>query len=303
MTGVFFKSTDQMSRFKGIFNRAGIFSQIVILLFLVLFFTLCIVTIVGIFPHPPVEHFRWVKITQLLLSVFMWVLPSFAFAYLSSEVGFDSLHFHSDIDAKALTGLALTMILIIPFINLLSNLNQQVVLPKALSWVEKIMKEYEQEAEQLTAQFLDIHSIRALLFNLTFIALVPAFGEELFFRGTLQRIFANHKSATTSIWLTAIIFSAIHFQFYGFVPRMLLGAFFGYLFVWSGNLWIPIAAHFTNNAVAVIFYYLKNNGYKLPDIDTVGSVNTWWIGVLSGIAGILGVYFLYYRYQKHTRLQ
>ncbi len=292
-----------MSRFKGIFNREGTFSQIIILLFLVLIFTLFIVIIVDVFPHPPLQSIRWVKITQLLLSVFMWVLPSVVFAYLSSESGFDRLHFHSYIDSKALTALVLTMILIIPFVNLLSDLNQQVVFPKALSGIEKIMKEYELQAEQLTARFLDIHSVSALLFNLIFIAFVPAFGEELFFRGTLQGIFAKNKSVTTSIWLTAIIFSAIHFQFYGFLPRMLLGALFGYLYVWSGNLWIPIAAHFTNNAVVVIFYYLKNNGYTLPDIDTVGSGNSIWIGILSGIAGIIGIFYLYNRYQKHARLQ
>ena len=93
-----------------------------------------------------------------------------------------------------------------------------------------------------------------------------------------------------AIWLAAFIFSAIHFQFYGFVPRFLLGAFFGYLLVWSGNLWLPVLAHFTNNAVAIVFYYLKNNGFHVFDIDTLGTGNTLWIGYVSGLLTLIMIF-------------
>jgi hypothetical protein len=82
-------------------------------------------------------------------------------------------------------------------------------------------------------------------------------------------------------------------QFYGFIPRMLMGAFFGYLVFWSGNLWLAILAHFTNNVVAIIFYYLKYNGIQTFDIDNIGTGNTLWIGILSGVAGGICIYFFY----------
>ncbi len=98
------------------------------------------------------------------------------------------------------------------------------------------------------------------------------------------------------IWVSAILFSALHMQFYGFFPRMLLGAFFGYLLLWSGSLWLPIIAHFVNNCVAVIFYYLKFNGIKVVDIEIIGTGETLWLGILSGIVCV----FLGYLIRKST---
>jgi hypothetical protein len=129
------------------------------------------------------------------------------------------------------------------------------------------------------------------------IAVLPAFGEELFFRGAIIRVFQDWKGFKTAIWITAFIFSAIHLQFYGFVPRFLMGAFFGYLLLWSENLWLPITAHFINNLLAVIFYYFKYNGYKIPDIDAIGTGNTLWIGIASGALGIFVIIWLKRRLQ------
>jgi hypothetical protein len=114
----------------------------------------------------------------------------------------------------------------------------------------------------------------------------------LFFRATIQRIFTEWRKAVWGIWIAAFVFSAIHLQFYGFVPRLLLGAFFGYLYVWSGSLWLPIVAHFVNNAVAVLFYYLQYNGVQLPDIDRLGTGDTLWLGLLSALLVIGGVFVL-----------
>jgi hypothetical protein len=87
-----------------------------------------------------------------------------------------------------------------------------------------------------------------------------------------------------AIWVTAIVFSAIHMQFYGFIPRMLMGAMFGYVFVWTGSLWVPVLMHFTNNCIAVLVYYLTDDGGQNSIADTFGSGDTWWIGALSLVA-------------------
>lgn len=84
-----------------------------------------------------------------------------------------------------------------------------------------------------------------------------------------------------AIWTTAAVFSAIHMQFYGFVPRMLLGALFGYMLSWSNGIWLPVVAHFVNNAIAIVFYYFRYNGYSLPDFDTIGTGKTIWLGFVS----------------------
>jgi hypothetical protein len=106
-----------------------------------------------------------------------------------------------------------------------------------------------------------------------------------------------------AIWLAAFIFSAIHMQFFGFFPRLLLGAFFGYLLLWSGNLWLPIVAHFTNNGIAIVFYYLKYNGYKVPDIDTIGTGSTLWLGIVSVVFLIFGFMWLKLKIQHSPVVQ
>ena len=146
---------------------------------------------------------------------------------------------------------------------------------------------------------LQIRLDGGLIFNIILIAIIPALGEELFFRGALQGVMKAWKGAKLAIWITAIIFSAIHLQFYGFVPRMLLGAFFGYLLFWSENIWLPIIAHFVNNVLAVIFYYFKFNGYQVPDIDTIGTGNTLWLGIASGALAIFG----FFQIRKRFRLR
>jgi len=83
-----------------------------------------------------------------------------------------------------------------------------------------------------------------------------------------------------AIWVTAFIFSAIHVQFYGFLPRILLGAAFGYMAVWSGSLWLPILAHFINNAVGVIAFYIVRKQSITFDIENVGAENSWYLGLI-----------------------
>jgi membrane protease YdiL (CAAX protease family) len=112
------------------------------------------------------------------------------------------------------------------------------------------------------------------------IALLAAICEELFFRGLLQKTLSEHINQHTAIWVTALIFSAVHFQFYGFLPRMLLGAAFGYMVVWSGSLWLPILAHFINNAVGVIAFFIAKKQNFNFDIENVGAENSWYIGLL-----------------------
>ena len=286
-----------MKTSKGAFVQTGVLGKLFILLAITLLFTLILTPVISFLPLLNLTETGLLKLSQLLLSVGVIVLPPIVLAYLISE---KPQHFLL-LDKKKMnwTDLILVvifMILIIPFINLLGDLNHQLVLPKMFSGIELWMKTSEEQATALTEKFLKVNTFQGLLINIFLISVIPAIGEELYFRGALQGVISDWKGVKTSIWITAIIFSTIHFQFYGFVPRMLMGAFFGYLLVWSENMWLPIVAHFTNNVIAVLFYYLQFNGIKMPDIDSIGIGNTLWIGLLSGGLGILGIYGLKRRF-------
>jgi membrane protease YdiL (CAAX protease family) len=132
------------------------------------------------------------------------------------------------------------------------------VLPDFLSGLEQWMRESEAQAEELTRAFLTFNGIGSLFYILIIVAVVPAIGEELLFRGVLQKIILQWtKKPHLAIWITAIAFSALHMQFFGFLPRMLLGVVFGYLFFWTNSLWLPILGHFINNGSVVLMSYFS----------------------------------------------
>lgn len=234
-----------------------------------------------------INSVRWFQFAQ---AVGIFIVPPLVLAYLWSDKPVGYLCLDKRPGLGSVFFVVLFMVLVIPFVNLLGEWNQQLRLPSAFAVIEAQMKASEAGIALLTKKLLDVHSLEGLFGNVFLIAFIPAFGEELFFRGALQRILENKKHTIFAIWLAAFIFSAIHFQFYGFIPRLLMGAFFGYLLVWSGNLWLPVLAHFTNNAVAIVFYYLKNNGFQVFDIDTLGTGNTLWIGYVSGLLTLIMIF-------------
>ena len=149
--------------------------------------------------------------------------------------------------------------------------------------MEKFFLEMETGATELTKQMLNVDSFNGLMFNLLVMAVMPALGEEIFCRGALLNIFSENRNKYVAIWVVAIIFSLIHFQMYGFLPRMLLGALLGYLLVWSGSLWLPILVHFINNAsIVLISYFGKENG-TLDTLENLGKAETWGYGIASAV--------------------
>lgn len=292
-----------MNKIKGVFSQNGAISRLLLLVGISCFLTVFGIIIWTLFSNGNTADIASMKLLQLIQSVCMFVLPPFVFAYFCSDRPKAFLHFDKKINWMHLAYVVAFMILIIPAINLLTSLNQQLVLPKALAGLETWMKNSEEQMAKLTEQLLNVHSLSALAFNLFLVAMIPALGEELFFRGSVQGIFKQKMNVKVAIWLAAFIFSTIHMQFYGFFPRLLLGAFFGYLLMWSENLWLPIVAHFTNNAVAIIFYYLKFNGYNVPDIDTIGTGSTLWLGVVSVVFALFGFLWLKQKIKNSSVIQ
>lgn len=243
-----------------------------------------------------VTALKWVQFFQ---STAMFLLPPLCVAYLWSQEPMNWLKV-SEFQSFKVSGIAiLLMLLALPAINLLSYWNQQMSLPAFLEPLEQWMKTSEESAKVLTEQFLNVTTFGGLMVNLLLMAVLPAIGEELTFRGVLQRLFQGSKVSEfqgsrvphLAIWCSAILFSAIHMQFYGFVPRMLMGALFGYMLVWTGSLWIPILMHFTNNAAAVLLYFVSlRAGWDMEKMDAIGTNDTLWLGVVSMVITIVGVY-------------
>lgn len=198
------------------------------------------------------------KYLQLAQHISLFILPALVWSYISGGgiTGFSGLNILPRVEH--ITLVVFISLLLFPVNSYTTFLNSEMELPEWLSGMETWMSSKEQQGESLTGLMIVSDTIPVLLINILVLAIVPALGEELFFRGMIQRqlkliIGLPHLT----VFITAVVFSALHFQFYGFLPRFILGMVYGYLFLWSGSVWLPIIAHFINNSVPVIltFFY------------------------------------------------
>lgn len=190
----------------------------------------------------------------------------------------------------------------LPLINFMVMLNEQLVLPEFMSGIEVWMKETEQTAARFTEAFLVMTTTQDLLVNLIIIAIIPAIGEELLFRGLIQRLLIKWtQNAHWGILIASVLFSALHMQFFGFLPRMMLGVLFGYLFLWSGSLWLPILCHFINNGSAVVISYMEQQSLLNLDVDTIGTENQDSIITFACTIGISILLYLFYKKGKELK--
>jgi uncharacterized protein len=224
----------------------------------------------GLDPSDP-QNINMMKYFQIISHLGMFIIPSFVLAWLFGKKVANYLFLKNIPESRILLLSAVLIFVAVPFINFILELNMQMHLPERFRGIEEWMRRSEESAEQLTKTFLRVNTIEALLFNLFMIAVIPAIGEELMFRGVLMRIFHRWTaSGHLAIWITAIIFSAIHMQFFGFFPRLILGVLFGYLVLYTGSIWPAIIAHFVNNATAVIAWYLFHQQITDGVFDDIG---------------------------------
>lgn len=198
------------------------------------------------------------KLIQLFTAIGLFVVPPIIYGIFTSKIPFQKLGLKTF--PKPLNYLLILIFMgtLIPFLSWVIELNANMSLPDFMSGIEQWMRESEQNAEELTKAFLTFNGVGSLLYVLVIVALVPAIGEELLFRGVLQKIFINWTNKPhLGIWISAILFSALHMQFFGFFPRFLLGLLFGYIFYWSKSLWLPILGHFINNGTVVLVSYFN----------------------------------------------
>lgn len=189
----------------------------------------------------------------------------------------------------------------IPFLNQTIYWNQEMHLPEAFSSFEEWCRVMEQTAAQQTSSMLADTSLTHLLINIGVIGILTGIGEEFFFRGAFQGMLIKCKVGPhTAIWTSAVIFSILHFQFFGFVPRVMLGAWFGYLYWWSGSIWINSFAHALNNSLVILSAWMINKGFIGEEFDTLGvSPDSFpWPAMASAVTVALLILFLTKRMRR-----
>ena len=227
------------------------------------------------------------KIGQGISSIFMFVVPPIVYYFITRKE-----HQMRDLGLRRLSppwwliliGVAL-MFVSVPLSTRLTTWNESMDFGGIFAKLEEYLKLLEDTAQAATEKLLDVDSIGGLLFNLVVIALIPAIGEELTFRGVLQQSLTRKMNPHVAIILSAAIFSFIHFQFYGFLPRMFLGILMGYMFYITNSLWTSMLMHFVNNGATVVLYYLNNIGV-IEDAESFGETQNVLIIAVSAMITI-----------------
>ena len=233
---------------------------------------------------------NYVRSILVINHLFIFIFPSILvalFFYKNKWANYLQLHFKPPSIQRTNSLLASLMVIAaLPIAQFTLWLNKQVPLP---DWATSI----EENTNAMLQNLLGSGGPFELFLNLTVVAAIPAFAEELLFRGIIQRNFEKlFKTPHTAIWVAAILFSTFHMQFEGFLPRMLLGAMLGYLFYWAGSLWIPIIAHFVYNAIQIVAIYLYSNKMSTIDIDQIDNTPFGLIIISIIFVSVLGYFFI-----------
>lgn len=236
-------------------------------------------------PDSEVEQRNFIRFALMLNHLILFVFPPIILALIFFKkkwylfLNWRTLKFESFI-VNVLAGTVLLLVSL-PLVQYLFYWNKQLPLPE---WAKTI----EDNTSSTIQNLLVSNSSWELLFNLLVIAVIPAIGEEMVFRGVIQRKLEEWiGNPVYAIWIAAIIFSGFHVQLEGFFPRLLLGALLGYLFYWSKSLWLPIIIHFLNNGLQILVMYFYAKDISNIDLKNTDQVPIW--GALVSIVLILSI--------------
>ncbi len=246
-------------------------------------------------PANALDQAAYYRILQSFGSVGTFMLPPLFFSYLSERKWF-SYNRMNRAPGYTMSNIVIVMSLVLlPIVWILADWNEGWKLPEVLAGLDEWMRRMDEQNSELVKLMSRDSRIGILLINIFVMAVLPAVGEELMFRGTIQPFLQKWaKSPHWAIWITAVIFSAIHFQISGFIPRMLIGAYLGYLCFWSGSLWLPILAHFMHNSMSILTdFVMSRRGF---DVDNLNYTDIHGWKYILGVAIILaigGIYLLW----------
>lgn len=236
------------------------------------------------------------RISQISSQLLTFVFPPLLYVFLVKAKPMKSLGFNKSSIYIFIISFVMVYA-IMPLNSIFAEWNANLRLPESMSAIEEMMKSLQEQATRVTETMLNVNNIGGLIINLIMIAGLAAIGEELLFRSLLQPFLIKIcKNAHIGIIITSAIFSFIHFEFYGFIPRLVMGMLLGYMFYFSRSIWVPMLMHFANNATAVIIYYLNNKEITDIDVDTFGQTNTLTLTI-----SILLMIFLFWVTIRHFK--
>jgi len=247
------------------------------------------------------------KYFQIIGQLGLFIISSFIFALLVSSRPFAFFGLTKRPQISLIVIALLIGIVSTPALNWTIEFNNRAQLPESLAPLENWMRQMEIEATRLTNLFLSSEGYINLMINLLMMAVLAGLGEELLLRGAIQPLLIKiTKNPHIGIWLAAALFSLMHFQFFGFVPRLLLGALFGYYYYWSRSLWIPIIAHIANNGLIVLYtFFIGTGNFSSPtgevSVDDSPSALMIVLSISLTLAGLLFFYFESLK-QKKTKI-
>ncbi len=220
-------------------------------------------------------------------------LPALIFARILSKRPLQQLQFSRVISLKELLLVVLLMYAALFVSGSLAELNEKI--PVSAGMAAKF-KQWEKAYNDQVVVIGTMHNNADFIYTLFILALLPAVVEEMFFRGCLQQLMVGWtKHAFTGIFITGIIFSAIHFSYYGFLPRLFLGMLLGYIYYYGRNIWLNILAHFLNNGLVVVQMYQLGKKGKLNADAMNDSFPVYW-----GLVALLAVLVLFHFLKKES---
>ncbi|MGC4020454.1 MAG: CPBP family intramembrane metalloprotease [Cyclobacteriaceae bacterium] len=232
------------------------------------------------------------------------IISFFAFPYLTwNLIRRKKLDYFSTQSFRWLT-IPLVIGIVLTFVvadSAIIQWNQELHLPDFLKSLESWARLMEDDLAEKTKLLMQFNSLGDFLIGFVVVAVIAGVCEEFLFRGIIQsELYKGTKNIHLAIWVSAFLFSAIHFQFFGFVPRLLLGALFGYLYYWSGNIFVPMFAHMVNNGFSVIMIYLNQQGVINVDMDSTDAIAPWPAIVIFALMTSFLIYYFKKTFDQKT---
>lgn len=279
----------------------GLVFQLIGLLLATFFYDISVFEILDITGEENKEVISAVKFLQIIgaLGTFVFSSMLISFFYTGSWLGY--FRFGKTIRTGAVLLLIVIMVTALPAVNMLTDLNARLELPFA--GAERYLRQLEEQTQVLMMALVRADNFWALMVNLFMIAIIPAVGEELVFRGLIQRHLTDlFRNGHVAVIVASVIFSLAHFQFYSFLPRFFLGMILGYAFYYGRSLWYPMIAHLVNNTLGVVFYYFYMKEAAGDTLEDIGTMELMPVTALISLVAVGVLMYIWISYVRVSRI-
>lgn len=240
---------------------------------------------------------KGMRIFAIVQDLLVFILPAVVAAFVATRLPASLLTVNVRPRLFSIIMAIIVMLTSLPAMELLIEWNNNLHLPESMSGLEESLRNMEDSASTGISALSGGNTVGDLIMGILIIGILTGIAEELFFRGALQNLFMTMPKVKKhfAIWAAAFIFSFMHFQFFGFVPRLLLGAYFGYLIWWTGSVWVPVIAHAFNNSLVVLLSWIAARSGVAESVENAAAINLgtdWYTITLSVAVTALGLIVL-----------